>query len=94
MYQIKINPQPELRIGDKIYTINNKLSTFRQILKSLSNGANEMETVLALALGEAAFAEIVAQDLPYATMQEIVINILAAIQDMPVEEAKRRFYHG
>jgi len=32
-------------------------------------------------------------DLPFAVMQDMVIVVLAAIQDLPMEEAHRRFRH-
>jgi hypothetical protein len=98
MYQIsegKLQGRPELRIGDKIFAVNNRLSVFRQInnlLKSeADSGLSELEIVIGCALGIEARDEIFEMDLPYAVMEEIVITILAAMQDLSVEEAKRRF---
>ena len=98
MYQInndKLQNRPELRVGDRVYCIDNRLSVFRFISKGLTGGGeNEMEVVIGGALGRDVYEEILAQDLPYGVMQEIVIIILAAIWDLEVEEAKRRFCHG
>lgn len=96
MYQIdndKLNQRPEVRIGDKIFTIDNRLSTFRKISSALGGGSDELEAVLAQALGKDAYEEVLRMDLPYSVMQELIIIVLAAIQDLPLEEARRRFRH-
>jgi hypothetical protein len=104
MYQIdgdKLNKRPELRIDDRIYSIDNRFSVFRRISAGLKaaggpadNELNEFEIVMGEALGEAAYDEILAMDLPYGVMQELIIIVLAAMQDLPVEEARRRFRFG
>ncbi|MCL2575129.1 MAG: hypothetical protein FWE33_01725 [Defluviitaleaceae bacterium] len=101
MYQIdneKLNKRPEIRLGDKIYSIDNRLSTFRGIngmLKALEGGetasSDEFEIVIGQALGLDSYQEILGMDLPFAVMQDLVVIVLAAIQDLNVEEAKRRF---
>ena len=93
--EARLNGRPELRIGDRIFTVNNRLSVFRKInnlLKSdTDTGLSELEIVIGCALGQDACDEIFEMDLPYAVMEEIVITILAAMQDLTVEEARRRF---
>ena len=100
MYKIdgeKLDRRPELRLGDRIYSVDNRLSTFRKISLMLSENEelgqrnDEFEVVVGQALGACAYDEILAMDLPFAAMQELVIIILAAIQDLTPEEARRRF---
>ena len=98
MYSIeeaKLTGRPELRIGDRIFAVNNRLSVFRKInnlLKSdADTGLSELEIVIGCALGQDACDEIFEMDLPYAVMEEIVVTVLAAMQDLSVEDARRRF---
>ena len=97
MYSIPqelIEKSPEIRIGDKIYKIDNKLSTFLRILKRLDSEKaenNELNIIIGEALGKKALEEIVSADLPYTIMHEIIIIILAAIQGLEIEEARSRF---
>ena len=97
MYKIdneKLTKRPEMRLGDKIFQIDNRLSVFLEMMEMLKNpkeGHSEFEIVMTLGLGRAAFEEIKEMDLPYNLMNDIVIIILAAIQDLPQEEAHRRF---
>ena len=93
--EARLNGRPELRIGDRIFSVNNRLSAFRKInslLKSdADSGLGELEIVIGCALGQEACDEIFEMDLPYAVMEEIVVTILAAMQDLSVEDARRRF---
>jgi len=98
MYKIaedKLDFKPELRLGDRIYSIDNRLSVFRKISKLLSAAegeeVDEFFVVLSNALGEGAYSEILDLDLPFSVMQEMVVIVLAAIQDLPLEEARHRF---
>lgn len=96
MYKVKdelINNRPEIRVGDRVFCIDNRLSVYRAINKALQDEpqADELEVVLKNALGEGAFAEIIEMDLAFAAMQEMLFIVLAAIQDLPLEEAQKRF---
>jgi len=98
MYAIdgdKLTARPEVRLGDKIYQIDNRLSTFERINRRLKEQDGKSESdfaiILCEALGEAAFTAICEMDLSYAVMQELVMIVLAAIQDLTVEEARCRF---
>ncbi|MDR2183178.1 MAG: hypothetical protein LBE55_03295 [Clostridiales bacterium] len=91
----KLTKRPEIRIGDKIYEIDNRLSAYERInerVKAADGG--EFEIIIGEAPGGENFAEIVRMDLPFGTMQDIVVIILAAIQDLTVEEARARFRAG
>jgi len=95
MYAIdneKMTKRPEIRVGDRVYEIDNRLSAFERInerIKAADGG--DIEIILGEALGREHFEEIKGMDLPYGVMQDIVVIILAAIQDLTVEEARARF---
>lgn len=95
MYNIdreKLTKRPEIRIGDKIYSIDNRLSTFQRMRKELDESQNmEMETVISFGLGHDVYLELLEMDLPFSVMEEIVIIILAGIQDLEVDKARQRF---
>jgi hypothetical protein len=91
----KLNKRPEIRIGDKIYEIDNRLSCYQRIDERIKGAdGSEFEIIIGEALGGENFGEIVGMDLPYGVMSDIVIIILAAIQDLTVEEARSRFRAG
>ena len=91
----KLTKRPESRIGDRVYEIDNRLSAYERINERLKAGdGGEFEIIIGEALGSENFADIVRLDLPYGVMQDVVIIILAAIQDLTVEEARCRFRAG
>ncbi|MCL2855986.1 MAG: hypothetical protein FWE21_10305 [Defluviitaleaceae bacterium] len=98
MYAIdneKLTKRPEIRIGDRVFTIDNRLSTFEVMRRELNKAETaEMAVVIAHGLGHDAYLDIVEMDLPYGVMEEIVMLILAGIQGLEVDEAKTRFCHG
>jgi len=90
----RLNQRPEIRIGDRIFGIDNRLSTFEKMnahIKNPKDGMREFDIIIGGALGDAAYNEILEMDLPYAVMRDIVVIILAAIQDISEEEAHSRF---
>lgn len=83
---------PEIRIGDKIYKVDNRLSTVKRIAEEIKASPNEeMDISLKNALGAEAHAEIVAMDLPVTAMAEIMITVSAAVNGWTVEETRKRF---
>ena len=89
----KIGKRPEMRIGDVIFSIDNRLSTFTRINERIKerDGGGDFEIIIGEALGAAAYGRILEMDLAYGVMYDIVVIILAAIQDIGVEEARARF---
>ena len=88
----KLIKRPEIRVGDRVYEIDNRLSAFERINERIKAAdGSEIEIILGEALGGEYFEEIRGMDLPYGVMQDIVVIILAAIQDLTVEEARARF---
>jgi len=95
MYAIdeaKLNARLEVRIGDKIYQIDNRLSTFERIDRRLreQEGESDFDVIIGEALGNAEYQAIREMDMSYGAMQELVVIVLAALQDLPVEEARLR----
>lgn len=88
-----IEDKPELRIGDKVYKIDDRYSTFERINRELQSkdSGSEFEIIVGGALGGTALEEITALDLPFSAMQKTVTLIMAAIQGIDEEEAERRF---
>jgi len=88
----KLAKRPEVRIGDRVYEIDNRLSAYERINERVKAGdGGEFEIIIGEALGGESYEEIVQMDLPYGVMSELVVIILAAIQDLTVEEARSRF---
>ena len=98
MYSVdseKLTKRPEIRIGDRVYEIDNRLSAYERINERIKAGdGGEFEIIIGEALGGENFAEIVRMDLPYGVMSDIVVIVLAAMQDLTVEEARGRFLKG
>ena len=89
-----LDARPEIRLGDRVYAVDNRMSVFLQITKDLEARAadeSELDIILRHALGAEAYAEIVAQDLPFAVMRRLVVLAMAAVQDIEEDEAERRF---
>ena len=92
-----LTEKPELRLGDKIYAVDNRMSVFVSITKELrERGADESELAIILrnALGAAAYEEIAARDLPFPIMRRLVVLAMAAVQGIGEDEAERRFQRG
>jgi len=88
----KLVKRPEVRIGDRVYEIDNRLSAYERINERVKAGdGGEFEIIIGETLGGESYEEIVRMDLPYGVMSELVVIILAAIQDLTVEEARSRF---
>jgi hypothetical protein len=89
--------KPEIRIGDKVYTVDDRMRTVEKMdgaLRAAENKGKEFEMIIGCALGEGALAEIMAMDLSFSAMQRIVILVMAAMQDISEEAAEKRFRNG
>ncbi len=77
---------PELRIGDKLYPVDNRTCTVKKMMQltaKKSGKGNEdylgsMEKALALALGQRAVTEIKLDELPFPAYQKLFELVLAA----------------
>lgn len=95
---------PELRIGSKLYPVDNRTCTVKkmmQLTKEKADGANEdylasMEEALNLALGQAAVKEIKPDELPFPAYQKLFELVLAAAtgedpEKLPEQDNASRF---
>jgi len=86
--------KPEIRLGDRIYKVDNRMSIFANITRELrerGEDESELSVILRNALGQAAYDEIAAQDLPFPIMRRLVVLAMAAVQGIGEDEAERRF---
>ena len=88
-----LNRQPEIRIGDRIFKIDDRLSVFIRMNEELKNveEMGEFVVILRNALGKKAADEIMDMELSYKVMERIAILVLAAIQGIGEEDAMARF---
>lgn len=92
--------RPELRVGDKIYPVDNRVMTVKKIQQAAQQITEEdpyagTETILALALGADAVAELQCDALPAPAYQRLLELVMAAVTGeapeaarFPVEEAQ------
>ena len=79
-----LNATPEIRIGDKIYPVNNRTKTVKKI-QAVSKEINSedpyagMNKVLELAVGAQAAKEIEDLDMPYPAYQQMFELVMAAV---------------
>lgn len=73
---------PEIRVGEKVYPVDDRTKTVKKILKLFKNEGNDdvdnTEEALKLAFGEK-YKEIEELDLPFAAYQELVELVIKAM---------------
>ena len=84
---------PQIQIGDKLYTVDDRKSTYDKINKlqkddKKSSDDKERE-MFVLALGKEATDEIYGYDLSVTDFNNVVYSVTAAIAGLDVEEIKR-----
>lgn len=87
---------PEIRIGEKIYAVDNRQKTVKKIqaaAKAISNDDpySGIDTVLELALGQKAAQEIDELDMPYPAYQKMFELVMAAVTGEDPEVIADRF---
>lgn len=86
---------PEIRVGDKIYPVDNRQKTVLAIQRAGEAGeadpAEQMSAALKLALGEKAERELTERNLPYPAVQALFALVLAAVTGEEAETVERRF---
>ncbi len=84
--------RPQLKIGDKLYTVDDRRSTWKKIQKIQedSSVAEPDEEIIRLALGEKAANELLNDDsLTFSGFNELTFYIMAAITGEDYEDLKR-----
>lgn len=78
-----LEPKAEIRIGEKIYAIDDRTSTVKKVMhltrQQGKDTEQQMEEVLRLVLGEAAYSEIEQLDLPFGAYLQLFEMAVDAI---------------
>ena len=87
---------PEVRIGDKIFPVDDRQKTARKIMELIENRENKgefelMDEVVAVALGEKNAKEIDKMNLPFKAQQIVYELVIAAVLGEEPEEVHARF---
>lgn len=73
---------PEIRIGDKVYSIDDRTSTVKKVLKIFGNKENDnldnADEALKLAFGKN-YGEIAAMDMPFSAYQKLTETVVSAM---------------
>lgn len=77
---------PEIRIGDKVYPVDDRKKTVDKILKAPND-----DEILKLAVGPKAYREIDDMNMPYPAYAQLVKLALAAMTGEEVEDIESRF---
>ena len=91
---------PEIRIGDKIYPVDNRQKTVAKRQQDIQNRENTddpmggIAAVLSLALGADAAQAIDEMDMPYPAYQQLFELVVAAMTDEDPEDVAARFPGG
>lgn len=87
-----INSKPEIRIGDKIYKVDDRKKTVDKISKISKKSPEDADgEMIKLALGEKAAKEIEEMDLPFPAYTQLLTLIGAAVSGEKPEEIVARF---
>lgn len=79
---------PQLKIGDKLYTVDNRQSTFDKIQKL--DDKSEASQIFELALGKEASKEIENMDLPVENFSYLIFCVMGAITGEEPEKLQER----
>ena len=86
---------PEIRIGEKIYPVDNRTKTVKKILKMQKERKGDetdidlIDEAAKLALGEKAYKDLNADELPFAAYQKIFELIMSAMVGEEITEDSR-----
>lgn len=90
---------PEIRIGEKIYAVDNRQKTVKQIQEASKNISKDdpyrgIDLVLELALGAKAAKEIDELNMPHPAYQKMFELVMAAVTGEEPETIADRFQDG
>lgn len=82
---------PQLKIGDKLYLVDDRLSTFKKIQNIRENGGDDVdEEIIKLALGKDAANELLKKnDITFQGFANLTFFILSAITGQDYDELKK-----
>lgn len=82
---------PEIRIGDKIYPVDDRQKTVKKLMKAAGDSTESIDEALKLALGDKAYREIDAMNLPFPAYQRLFTTLIAAVTGETPEAVEARF---
>lgn len=86
---------PEIRIGDKVYPVDDRVNTVKKIQKMAESISDDLyggiSQTLTLALGPKAAKEIEDMNMPYAAYQRMFELVMAAITGEDADVIADRF---
>lgn len=87
---------PEIRIGEKIYAVDNRQKTVRKIQQASKDISKDdpytgMDMILEMALGAKAAKEVDDLDMPFPAYQQMFELIMAAVTGEEPETISERF---
>lgn len=87
---------PEIRIGEKVYAVDNRTKTVKKIQEASKEIGNDdpysgMDKVLELAMGDKAAKEIDEMDMPFPAYQQMFELVMAAVTGEEPETVAERF---
>ena len=82
---------PEIRIGEKIYPIDDRTKTVMKATKLDTANVENVSKILELALGQKAAKEVEEMNLPFAAYQQLLEIIIAAMTGEEPEAVSARF---
>ena len=81
---------PEIRIGDKVYSIDDRTSTVKKVLKIFSSKENDnldsADEALKLAFGKN-YSEISGMDMPFSAYQKLTETVISAMTGQETEQS-------
>ncbi|MBS6475386.1 MAG: hypothetical protein KH354_05320 [Clostridiales bacterium] len=83
-----LTERPEIRIGDKIYAVDDRTSTVKKLSKL---DTEDTQAIYELALGKEAAKEVAAMDLPFAADIQLCKLVVAAMTGEDPAEVEERF---
>ncbi len=86
-----ITERPKIQIGDKLYMVDDRQSTFTKINKALNENPDDLNAVFELVFGKKEAAEIEKLELSVSGTQNLLIYVFAAIKGCEFEEAEKFF---
>lgn len=91
-----LNATPEIRIGDKVYPVNNRTKTVKKIQTASKEITEDdpysgMDKVLELAMGAKAAEEINEMDMPFPAYQQMFELVMAAVTGEEPDVISDRF---
>lgn len=91
-----LTAKPEIRIGDKIYPVDNRQKTVVKLMNATKDigkeyNQNAMQKALALALGDDAAKDVDAMNLPFPAYQRLFELVMAAMTGEAPDAVDARF---